>query len=312
MSFFETLLPTIKGRSHEKISVAAATDPTTLQAVAQARELGVSESILFGDENKVRETIEKENLDLGDTPIVHADSPREAALMAAESVRKEEATVMMKGYVHSSDYLRAVFNRERGLRGGVHMSHVFVLDATHLGRPILVTDGAINLKPDLETKAQIVSNAVDLAHKLDIERPKVAVLSAVAAVKPSMESTLEAAALSQMARRNQVKECDIDGPLALDNAVSPIAAKYKKIEGPVAGHADILLVPDVVTGNILSKSLPFLAGGRMAGLVLGAIAPVVLPSRADSAQDKLMALALAVKIAQTTPGNDMTVQKIHF
>lgn len=312
MSIFEQLLPTIKGRSHERISVAAATDPTTLHAVSMAREQGLADAILFGDKNQIRATLEQENLDLGDVAIHHVDSPAEAALMAAETVRNEQATVMMKGYVHSSDYLRAVFNRERGLRGNVHLSHTFVLDATHLGRLVLVTDGAINITPDLATKAQIVSNAVDLAHKLDIERPKVAVLSAVAAVKPTMTSTLEAAALSQMARRNQVKECDIDGPLALDNAVSPVAAKYKKIDGPVAGHADILLIPDVVTGNILSKSLPFLAGGRMAGLVLGAIAPVVLPSRADSAQDKLMAIALAVKCAMTTPGNEMTVQKVHF
>lgn len=312
MSLFEQLLPTIKGRSHERISVAAATDPTTLHAVSMAREHGIAEAVLFGNEKQIHATIETEALDLGNTPIHHASSPREAALMAAEAVRKEKATVMMKGYVHSSDYLRAVFNRDRGLRGNVHMSHAFVLDATHLGRLLIVTDGAINITPDLETKAQIISNSVDLAHKLGVERPKVAVLSAVAAVKPSMQSTLDAAALSQMARRNQVKECDIDGPLALDNAVSEVAAKYKKIDGPVAGKADILLAPDVVTGNILSKSLPFLAGGRMAGLVLGAIAPVVLPSRADSAEDKLMAIALAVKCAQFTPGNEMTVQKVHF
>jgi phosphotransacetylase len=218
----------------------------------------------------------------------------------------------MKGYLHTSAFLRAALDRDVGLRAGHHLSHVFILDAVHLGRMLFVTDGALNIEPDLAAQAQIVSNAVGLARLLGNPRPKVAVLSAMAAVKPTIPTTLDAAALSKMADRGQIEDCVVDGPFALDNAISPEAASYKKIGGEVAGQADIVLVPDIVAGNILAKSFPFIAGGQMAGLVMGGSAPIVLPSRADSLQSKLMGIVAAVVVAQNAGGLPLKVQTVHF
>jgi len=309
---FDQLLAAVDTPSTQCVAVAAATDPRTLEAIARAKELGVADAILFGHREQMQASAEEAGVSLADFEVVHRDTAEEAALGAVEAVSSGQASVYMKGYIHTSGFLRAALDRDVGLRAGHHLSHVFILDALHLGRLLLVTDGALNIEPDLAAQAQIVSNAVGLARLLGNPRPKVAVLSAMAAVKPTIPTTLNAAALSKMADRGQIEGCVVDGPFALDNAISPEAAAYKKIGGEVAGRADIVLVPDIVAGNILAKSFPFIAGGQMAGLVMGGSAPIVLPSRADSLHSKLMGIVAAVVVAQNAGGLPLEVQTVHF
>jgi phosphate butyryltransferase len=260
----------------------------------------------------MRKNAEEAELDLEGFEIHNHATPPEAAHAAVKAVSSGKASVYMKGYIHTSAFLRAALDGEVGLRTGHLLSHVFMLNAKKLGRMLFVTDGALNIEPNLEDKAQIVSNAVSLAHQLQNPEPKVGVLSAVAAVKPTIPSTVDAASLSKMADRDQIKGCLVDGPFALDNAINPEAAEYKKIYSPVAGKADIVLVPDVVTGNVLSKSYPHIAGGTMAGLVVGGTAPIVLPSRADSLESKLAGIVAAVVQAQTMVDGKLDVQTVHF
>ena len=204
----------------------------------------------------------------------------------------------MKGNLSTSLILKAVLNKEHGLRTGNVLSHVAVFDVPHYDRPILVTDAAMNITPSLEEKVQIIQNAVNVAHSIGIEMPKVAPIAAVEVVNPLMPATVEAALLTQMNRRGQIKGCVIDGPLALDNAINIEAAKQKGIQSEVAGQADILLVPAIETGNVLYKSLIYFAKAKVGAILAGAKAPVVLTSRADSSESKLYSLALAISVAQ--------------
>jgi phosphate butyryltransferase len=231
---------------------------------------------------------------------------------AASLVRENQADVLMKGHVHTDDFLRGILDKEQGLRTGSIMSHVFLLDTRHLGRITMVTDGAMNIAPDLLTKGAIIMNAVYLAHLLGLDCPRIGVLCAVELVNPTMPATLEAAALATMSRRGQFPKCVVDGPLALDNALSVVAAKHKGIESEVAGHCDILLVPNIETGNILAKSFTYLARSLTAGVLVGAAAPVVLTSRADSAESKMYSLATAMLMANMKRDSRMKVGKVHF
>ncbi|MBM3476244.1 MAG: bifunctional enoyl-CoA hydratase/phosphate acetyltransferase, partial [Armatimonadetes bacterium] len=254
----------------------------------------------------------KVGFDLKDTPIVHEPSPNRASVRAASLVRENQADVLMKGHVHTDDFLRGVLDKEQGLRTGSIMSHVFLLDTKHLGRITMVTDGAMNIAPDLTTKAAIIMNAVYMAALLGIETPKVGVLCAAELVNPNMPATLDAGALAQMSHRGQFPRCIVDGPLALDNAVSEVAAKHKGIGGEVAGHCDILLVPNIEAGNILAKSFTYLARRLTAGVLIGAAAPVVLTSRADSAESKMYSLATAMLMSHMRRDSRMKVGKVHF
>ncbi len=309
---FKQLRDAVESPSEHRLSVAAATDPRTLEAVCKARDEGIADAVLFGDQNQMKKSAEEAGLDLGGFEIHHFPEPPEAAAEAVKAVSTGRASVYMKGYIHTSAFLRAALDKEHGLRSGHLLSHVFILDARHLGRLLFVTDGALNIEPDLEDLAQIVSNAVGLSRLLENDKPKVGILSAVAAVKPTIPTTTNAACLSKMAERGQIKSCLIDGPFALDNAINPEAAAYKKIGGEVAGQADIVVVPDVVAGNILAKSFPHIAGGQMAGLVMGGTAPIVLPSRADSLESKLMGIVAAIVMAQNADGLPLNVQTVHF
>jgi phosphate butyryltransferase len=309
---FEQLRKSLKTPSNQRLAVAAATGVSTLKAVCAARDKGIADAILVGDERKMRQSAEEAELDLEGFEIRDVADPAAAAHEAVSAVSSGEASVYMKGYIHTSAFLRAALDREVGLRSGHLLSHVFILDAKRLGRLLFVTDGALNIEPDLAAKAQIVSNAVSLAHHFGLDEPKVAVLSAVAAVKPTIPTTIDAASLSKMADRDQIEGCIVDGPFALDNALNPEAAAYKGIVSPVAGKADIVLVPNVETGNILAKSFPHIAGGAMAGLVVGATHPIVLPSRADSLESKLMGIVAAVYQAQQMTGDRLEVQTVHF
>lgn len=312
ISNFEELTEAIETPADQKLAVAAATDPQTLAAVDEARRKGYAEAMLFGDAEKMEESAAEVEVDLSNYETHDFPEPPDAARAAVEAVHAGRASAYMKGYIHTSAFLRAALDKEVGLRAGHLLSHVFILNATHRERLIFVTDGALNIDPDLADLAQIVSNAVSLAHQFGNEKPKVGILSAVAAVKPTIPSTVDAASLSKMADRDQIADCEIDGPFALDNAINPRAAEYKKIDGSVAGDADIVVVPDVVTGNILAKSFPHIAGGELAGLVVGGKAPIVLPSRADTLESKLVGIAAATLQAQRMEGDALDVQTVHF
>jgi len=312
ISNFEELRDAVDRPSDHKLAVAAATDPQTLAAVDRARELELAEALLIGDTDEMEKSAEEVDVDLGHYETRHVPEPPEAALAAVEEVSAGKASVFMKGYIHTSAFLRAALDGEVGLRTGHTLSHVFVLDAMARDRLLYVTDGALNIDPELKDLAQIISNAVSLAHSFGNSEPNVGVLSAVAAVKPSMQSTVDAASLSKMADRDQIADCQVDGPFALDNAVNPRAAEYKEIHSPVAGEADILVVPDCPSGNMLAKSFPHIAGGELAGLVVGGTAPIVLPSRADTLQSKLMGIVAAVVQSQSMEGDQLDPQTVHF
>ncbi|MCB1200229.1 MAG: bifunctional enoyl-CoA hydratase/phosphate acetyltransferase [Leptospiraceae bacterium] len=296
----------------QKIAVASGTDSETLRAVAMARDESIAESVLVGDEKVIRENAEKENIDLQSIEIIHVEEPVKAGLKAVELVSSGKAGIFMKGYIHSDDFLRCVLDRDVGLRSENLLNHVFILDAQHLNRLLFITDGAMNISPSLEEKARIIANTIALAQVFEIERPKVAIVSAVEVVTPKIVSTLEAAALSKMSDRNQFHGGIVDGPLALDNAINPEAARYKKIGGEVAGQADILLMPEIVAANSLAKSFAHITGGTTAGLIFGAKAPVVLPSRSDSKESKLMGIACAVYVAGVNSVKRVKIGKVHF
>jgi len=294
------------------VAVAVAEHESVLSAVKQAAEAGIAEAVLVGDRDEIAAAAEEAELDLADVSVIHQSSDLGAAATATALVSSGKADILMKGQIHTDDFLRAVLDKERGLRAGYLMSHVFILETAHLGRLTFVTDGAMNIAPDLEQKAEIVLNAVYLAQLLGIESPQVGILAATELVNPNMQATLDAAALATMSERRQFPCCTIDGPFALDNAVSELAAQIKRIEGPVAGTCDILLVPNIEAGNMLAKSFVYLAQGRVAGVLVGASAPVVLTSRADSAEAKLYSIATAMLMADLRRASRVKIGKVHF
>lgn len=281
-----------------KISVACADDAEVLEAVEEARAKGIANAILVGDADKIAAVASKLGVDLSNYEIVdEKGGEAAAALVAVEQVSSGKAHILMKGMVKTANFLKAVLNKEKGLRTGSLLSHVYIHDVEGYDRIFFVTDPAFNMYPDLPAKVSIVENVVKVAHSFGISCPKVAVLAAVEVVNPDMPPTLDAAALVQMNRRGQIKGCVIDGPLALDNAVSEEAARHKGIVSDVAGQADVLMVPDIEAGNMMAKAIIYFAKGKTAGLVVGAKAPIVLTSRSDSAETKLLSIASAVAMA---------------
>jgi phosphate acetyltransferase/phosphate butyryltransferase len=269
-------------------------DQVSLSGAVDAANEGLIVPILVGPEARIRALAGEYGFDISAYRIVDTAHSHDSAARAVELVRHGEAEVLMKGSLHSDEVLDAVLNRETGLRTARRISHVFVMDVPTYNKPLLVTDGAVNIAPDLKTKRDICQNAIELAQALNISEPKVAILAAVETVNPDMPATIDAAALCKMADRGQISGGLLDGPLALDNAISPEAAQTKKIVSPVAGQADILLVPDLEAGNMLAKQLTFLARADAAGIVLGARVPVVLTSRADSVRARLASCAVAL------------------
>lgn len=302
----------IREYSVKKLAVAAGTDEHTLIAVCKARDENIATAVITGDENLIRANAEKNKLDLNSIEILHEPDPVTAGRRAVELVSSGKAHIFMKGYIHSDDFLRAVLDKEIGLRAENILNHVFILDATHLGRLLFVTDGAMNIKPNLEEKARIISNTIALAKMFGVETPRVAVLSAVEVVSPKIESTLDAAALGKMFDRGQFSDGIVDGPFALDNAINADAARYKRIGGEVAGRADILVVPNIEAGNMLAKCFTHIADGATAGLIFGAKAPIVLPSRSDPMESKLMGIACAAYIAESKVQKRVKIGKVHF
>lgn len=279
------------------LAVAAAADEEVLLAVKEARKLGIATPLLVGDEQKIRELATKIDFDLTDVSLYHEPQTVSCARRAVELVSSGQAQLLMKGLMSTADILRAVLDKEIGLRTGRILSHVMIYELPSYNRLFFLTDGGMNMFPDLKQKADIVTNAVEVAHALGIAEPKVAALAAVEVVNPDMPATLDAAALVQMGARGQIKGCIIDGPLALDNAISAEAAAHKGITSPVAGQADILLVPTIEAGNLLGKAMTYFGHGKSAGIVVGTKAPVVLVSRADPHETKLQSIALGVVAA---------------
>jgi phosphate butyryltransferase len=280
------------------ISVACAEDAEVLEAVEEARREGIAKAILVGDAEAVAKVAASLSVDLSNYEVVDCKGGEAAASLAAvEQVSSGRAEVLMKGMVKTANFLRGVLNKEKGLRSGSLLSHVYIHQVEGYDRIFFIADPAFNMYPDLAAKVSITENTVQLAHAFGVECPKVAVLAAVEVVNPDMPPTLDAANLTQMNRRGQIKGCLVDGPLALDNAVSVESAKHKGIVSEVAGHADVLLVPNIEAGNLLAKAIIYFARNKTAGLVLGAKAPIVLTSRADSAETKLLSIASAVALA---------------
>ncbi len=295
---FDQLLAVVKSQPRKRIAIACGDMKSIVEAAARAEAENVADAILFGDRAATEKAAQQAGVDLSDTELIDIADRDAAASEAVRWVARGDADIAMKGRIHSDDFLRAVLQRNDGLRTKKLLSHCFMLEVPHLDRILLVTDGAMNIAPNFEQKAQIARNAISLGRLLGIEQPKVAVLAAVELVNPKMTATQDAAILALMSSRGQFEHGVVEGPFALDNAVSPEAAAVKGIDNPVAGRADVLLVPDVEAGNILTKSFVYLARGRIAGVVIGAAAPVVLTSRADTAESKFLSMATAVYTAQ--------------
>ncbi|MFK9093210.1 phosphate butyryltransferase [Bacillus salipaludis] len=279
------------------VAVAAAEDAEVIEAVVDALDRNLAHFILFGDKEKINSLIEMKKHELINSnklKIVHAGSIANAGELAVKAVSNNEANVLMKGNVPTNILLKAVLNKEYGLRTGNVLSHAAFFEIPGYNRFTIVTDAAMNIAPDLEQKAQIINNTVSLAKSVGIVTPKVAPIAAVEVVNPAMQATVDAAALTIMNKRGQIPGCIVDGPLGLDNAVSALAAEHKGILSEVAGKADILLVPTIEVGNVLYKSLIYFAKAKVGAVIAGAKAPIVLTSRADSAESKLYSLALAL------------------
>ena len=294
---FEDIIAKCGGLAPIKVAVCHPCDQVSLEGPVEAARLGLIEPILVGPEAKIRSVAKEFGFDLTGMRIVDTAHSHESAEKSVAMCRSGEAEALMKGSLHTDEMMHEVASRDKGLRTSRRISHVFVMDVPTYPRTLLITDAAINIYPTLEDKTDIVQNAIDLAHVLGIDLPKVAILSAVETVYPKINSTIEAAALCKMADRGQITGAVLDGPLAFDNAINEEAAKIKKITSPVAGRADILLVPDLEAGNMLAKQLAYLADADAAGIVLGARVPVVLTSRADSAKARLASCAVAVLFA---------------
>ncbi|HOK00196.1 MAG TPA: bifunctional enoyl-CoA hydratase/phosphate acetyltransferase [Termitinemataceae bacterium] len=283
------------------LAVAAAQDREVLEAVETARKEGLARAILVGDSQRIAEEARHLSLPLDEYELIHEENVTQAAATAVRLVREKRASVVMKGLLDTAVLLKAVLNKETGLHAGRLVSHVGVIESPYYHKLLIVTDGAINIAPSLTEKVDIIRNACDCARALGIALPKVALLAALEKINSEkMPCTAEAAILSQMNRRGQIPGCYIDGPLALDNAVNKEAARIKGIESEVAGDADILVAPDIEAGNVLYKALIDLGGSKGAGLVMGAAAPVVLTSRADTAEVKRASIALALLVASGT------------
>jgi phosphate acetyltransferase len=294
---YERLVAATKHLQPLTTAIAHPCDESSLRGALEAAEAGIIVPILVGPKEKIRSLAKSLALNIEGIDIIDVPHSQAAAEKAVEIIRASKAELLMKGSLHSDELLGAVTKRETGLRTGRRVSHVFVMDVPTHPQTLFITDAAVNIAPDLPAKRDIIQNAIDLYAGLGLGRPKVAILSAVETINPSIPSTIEAAALCKMADRGQITGGDLDGPLAFDNAISPDAARIKDISSPVAGRAQILVVPDLEAGNMLAKNLTFLSGADAAGIVLGARVPIILTSRADNVRTRMASCAVAMLLA---------------
>lgn len=294
---YRRILERCKSLRPTPTAVAHPCDESSLRGALDAAQAGLIVPILVGPEKRIRSVAAEAGLDVSKYEVIDAAFSQESAHKAVEVVRQGRAEALMKGSLHTDELMGAVVRRETGLRTARRISHCFIMDVPAYPEPIVITDAAVNIAPSLEEKVDILQNAIDMAHDLTDREVRVAILSAMETVNPKVPSTVEAAALCKMADRHQITGAILDGPLALDNAINPEAARIKKIDSPVAGRANILMVPDLEAGNMLAKSLTFLAGADAAGIVLGARVPIILTSRADSLITRLASCAVATIMA---------------
>jgi phosphate acetyltransferase len=290
---YDRLIAAAKALPPLATAVAHPCDETSLKGALEAAEAKLIKPILVGPKDKIRSVAQSFSLDLGGLEVVDVPHSQAAAEKAVELIRTGKAELLMKGSLHTDELLAEVVKRETGIRTGRRISHVFVMDVPGHPHTLFITDAAVNIAPDLTAKRDIIQNAIDLYTGLGLGTPKVAILSAVETVTTSIPSTIEAGALCKMADRGQITGGELDGPLAFDNAISPEAARIKGIKSPVAGQAQILVVPDLEAGNMLAKNLTFLSNADAAGIVLGARVPIILTSRADNVRTRLASCAVA-------------------
>jgi phosphate butyryltransferase len=298
IKYLNDLIQIANSQSKKKIVVAAAADLHVLEALKEAISLGIPEPILVGDKTQIKRISKSINLDLKNIEIIDEPDSIKASMKSVTIIRKGKAAILMKGLVATGTLLKAVLDKEKGLQKGGLLSHVAFFETPYYHKILCLTDAAMNIKPNIDEKVAIVKNAVEACRKLGIEKPKVAILAAVETVNPKMEATLDAALLTQMNKRNQIKNCEIDGPLALDNIISKEAAEHKGIQSKVAGDADIILAPDINVGNVFYKSLNFMGGAVSAAVIMGARVPIILTSRSDSEKSKLMSIVLATAMKE--------------
>ena len=291
---FEELVDKVREKGLKKIVLAGAEDFEALKAIARAYREGLCDAILVGKEEEVKKNLKSLKADF---EIVKTRSENETAEVSVKLVSSGKADLLMKGLIKTSTLLKAVLNKEWGLRTERLLSHVVLMEIPGFDRLLFLTDGGMVIRPSLEEKVQIIMNAVDLAKRLGYEKPKVALITAVETVNEKMPETVEASIIAKMAERGQIKSCIIDGPLGFDNAVSTFAARVKGIKSDVAGVADILVVPDIHSGNFLGKSVVYFAKGRIAGVVVGARKPVVIVSRADTEESKFYSVVLGIAVS---------------
>ena len=294
---YDRLIAAARNEATIKVAVAHPCDDVSLRGAVEAMKLGLIEPILVGPIERLRSVAAKSGIDIEAMEIVASQHSHDSATKAVELVVAGRAEALMKGSLHTDELMGAVVSKATGIRTSRRISHCFVMDVPGHPNPLIITDAAVNIAPDLEAKVDIVQNAIDLGHAMGLAEVRVAILSAMETVTAKVPSTIEAAALCKMAERGQITGAILDGPLALDNAISPEAAAIKKIVSPVAGRANVLVVPDLEAGNMLAKSLSFLAQADAAGIVLGARVPIILTSRADSLLSRLASCAVAAMVA---------------
>ena len=297
---FDEVLNKAKDYGPKKMAVASAGAEDVLKAVEAARREGLSDSILVGNKDEIVQIANEMDIDPTNYEIIDQPDKTEATRYAVELVRNKKASILMKGMIGTARILKAILDKEVGLRTDRMLSHVYTLQIKGYDRLLTMTDGAMSISPDLKQKAQIIQNAIYYTHSMGIEKPKVAAIAALELVNPDMPATVDAACLAKMSERGQIVGGIVDGPLGFDNAISKEAAKHKGVESPVSGEVDIVLVPNIESGNIFAKGLVYLAEAVPAGLLLGAKAPVVLVSRSDTAQSKLYSIALGVLMSEMT------------
>jgi phosphate acetyltransferase len=295
---YQRLLEFCKALPPTPTAVAHPCDESSLTGAVDAARIGLIAPVLVGPRARIEGVAKAQRLDIAPFEIVDTAHSHESAARAVALVREGRAEALMKGSLHTDELMGEVVKRETGLRTGRRVSHCFVMDVPSYAETLIVTDAAVNIAPTLAAKVDIVQNAIDLAHALQFKEVRVAILSAMETVNPDVPSTIEAAALCKMADRGQITGGVLDGPLALDNAISLESVAIKKIDSPVAGRANVLVVPDLEAGNMLAKSLSFLAGADAAGIVLGARVPIILTSRADSVMTRLASCAVAALVAK--------------
>jgi len=294
---FKELLNSVKDREKKALAVAGAEGEEIIEAVKMATEENIIFPILIGHPDKIKSLCQKLNFDLSRLEILGEREPQKTASLAVELVKQKKADMLMKGKVDTSTLLKAVLDKEKGLKGGKLLSHVAVVEVEKYPKLMLITDGGMNISPDVMKKIEILKNAIELAKKLGIEKPKAACLAAIELVNPDMPETMDASIIAKMAERGEIKDVVVDGPIAFDVAIDSSSARTKGIISPVSGDVDIFLCPNISSCNILVKGLIYLAEAKAGGIVVGGGAPIVLLSRSDSAEIKLLSIALGAAVS---------------